>query len=957
MYFIKKWSPFIVVTTCYLLVLRLLLLTLDQFLRIMTFSHMDKPTLGIPPEEYGFGDVIKGVFLKFWSASPAHLYLGPSVFSEIVETFIGVAYVFLLGGFAVMTWFLSTRVYRPIKGIIWWSGKGPRWVMFLTVAALIMFQFIIWVQIPIHENVLPKIEAAVHSYNKSEFTEYTEASLKNIKLLNILLLLIPVAVVCGLVEFMRRKWKEHHEELPEVFYEWQFRSKYLGRFFEHQGERKYPDIVLGEDVETGEDVILYGQDRNNSSIIVGAVGTGKTSALIIPMAKQDLDYMVDYINNFDNETDEDRKYRVNGVTIVETSNDLCKKVYQLAKARNIPEEAIFYLDPTNKNTVSINPLRGPIEKAVETFTKIIQGLAANSDEFFKQAQRSHLKHYVYLLKLAKKNQATFDDLIELYHDPRLAADMFEEVEKTIPENWEQITDRDLRNHWMIVQGICAWFRERGLFYAVDKNGIKLTYPSGHKHAGKQVVFDKQAEYVQGLRNILDDLSSSKLMRRVLFGNSDFDIDTHLKAGGVLLVNTAKGEMAELSNVLGKFLIMLIENGVFRRDSNEGDPFHEITIDEFPDYIYDRFREFPAQSRKYKAITTVACQTLAQLSLDFGDDFMYTLLSSLRNKMLYGDCDPKTAKVFSELFGEDEVYETTESEMYEDALMSSPGRRDSYSVAKRVKPRLSGSKIIHLKEFQAAVKLVVKKRSTPVRVIKAKWVPENEFVDPKKKVDPEKAQAWLEYRRKLMVEMENQLLRDQGILIEGESNPKDAVPTKELEKLEVMLKQQPIYLDEKDKEVAKKLYSKVMIPLDFSDTSSVGLIPDTKDQVETCEHPRVDQSVDQIGETAEKAALPEDEGDLFSAIYSQTSQSESKVSTSTKEQDESSVIKKNDQMILKEDGPDSIHTEHEGMQEITAEDILSSGTILVNDLEHDDFRPKSKPLSPQELYKELKKSGE
>lgn len=967
MSFIKRWLPMVVISLCYLTLLRVLLTTIWQFIDIMTLSPLPKHDYGIIPENYGVKEIFTAISLKMWYASPEHVDFGDSVISELVETFVGCAYGLSLGAFSVFTWFLSTRVQRKIGKIEWWTGKIPRWIMFLTVLLTILLQFTVWSQLPIYEYVLPALEEAIQSYDQSELKEYTPTTIKNIILFDTLLLLIPVGFVIALIVFIIRKWKEHEEtdNLTELFLEWQFQFKYTSRFFAHQEDVKQPDITLGEDVKTGEDVIQYGGDRNVNTCIIGPIGTGKTSALIIPTARQDLDYIVDYINNFADETDEDRTNRVNGMIVIEPSNDLCRKIYQLAKARNIPDEVIYYLNPEDKNTPSVNPIRGPIEKAVETFTKIVQGLAANSNEFFKQAQRSHLKHYVYLLKLAKQNQATFDDLMEMYQDARLVADYLEIVEGTIPGNWETIADRDLRNHWMIVRGIVSWFRERGLYFVEDKNGLIKRYPVGHKHAGKQMVVDKQAEFVEGLRNILDDISSSKLIRRVLFGNSDFDMDVHLKAGGILLVNTAKGELAELSNVFGKFMLMLAENGIFRRDSNEKDPYHPITVDEFPDYIYDRFRELPAQSRKYKVIVTVASQSLAQLALEFGDDYMYTLLSALRHKMVYGDVDPKTAEVFFKYFGEDNVYQSTEAENYSDSTMSSPGRRDSVTVTRVKQARFTISDLIHLKEFHAAVKLVVKKRSTPARVIKAKWVPAREFIKSKKRVDPKKAQAWLDYRRQLMIEMDQQLLRDMGILREGESNPKDIIPVRELEKLEAFEKKRPIFLDDNDKEAVRKLSDTGgIIPLNFEVINpSAGRIPSTETKLPDVSLSNDFVDEDEVAATADLPVPPllteeeTEEHDVFASIYGQLPNTDEVNEESNKNQ---KLEVPNDRLVdtyqeellsIIEDV--SARQTEKGTEDTLSADIIKMSLIQVEDKVDERKSKNAVPLSPIELFNDIK----
>ncbi|MDA6082809.1 hypothetical protein OSJ97_25035, partial [Escherichia coli] len=86
----------------------------------------------------------------------------------------------------------------------------------------------------------------------------------------------------------------------------------------------------------------------------------------------------------------------------------------------IPEESVFYIDPTNPNTPSINPMEGPVDKVAEAFAMVIEGLAegGQANFFFQQSERNHLKHYIYLLKLHEPEQeVTFDMLLKMYDNP------------------------------------------------------------------------------------------------------------------------------------------------------------------------------------------------------------------------------------------------------------------------------------------------------------------------------------------------------------------------------------------------------------------------------------------------------------------------------------------------------------------------------------------------------------
>ncbi|TFI47435.1 hypothetical protein E4O93_12700 [Diaphorobacter sp. DS2] len=103
---------------------------------------------------------------------------------------------------------------------------------------------------------------------------------------------------------------------------------------------------------------------------------------------------------------------------------------------------------------------GPTAEVVETITSVLESVAETKDEFFKQAARAVLKHYVYLLKFAKGDNCTILDLDDLYQDPRRAMDLLEELEKTIPIQEEiDAMDQDGRIHWIIVKKIIRWFRK------------------------------------------------------------------------------------------------------------------------------------------------------------------------------------------------------------------------------------------------------------------------------------------------------------------------------------------------------------------------------------------------------------------------------------------------------------------------------------------------------------------
>ncbi|WP_255295002.1 DNA translocase FtsK, partial [Bacillus thuringiensis] len=225
---------------------------------------------------------------------------------------------------------------------------------------------------------------------------------------------------------------------------------------------------------------------------------------------------------------------------------------------------------------------------------------------------------------------------------------------------------------------------------------------------------------------------------------------YLEQGGILLVNTAKGELADLSNVLGKFVLLSMQNAVFRREPNVS-PYHHIIVDEFPDYVVRPFKEFPAQSRKYKVILTIASQTLSQLALDFTEQYMFTLLGSFRNKMIFGDVTPYDAKIFSDMFGEKEEFKEAESEQGISPMQDNPVSRlgSTYQKAKEVV--MSPGDIMGQGAFICAARIVQDNHVQPVQQITSNFVPKEEFAHALIQVEERTGQYWENERLRLINE--------------------------------------------------------------------------------------------------------------------------------------------------------------------------------------------------------------
>ncbi|MED3242970.1 TraM recognition domain-containing protein, partial [Bacillus thuringiensis] len=659
--------------------------------------------------------------------------------------------------FSLLLGEFSFRFYSRIPALQFQNGK-----LLILIASHIAvdIQFLWFATTPIHAKVIPYLMNKAKHVNFGEYQAMGDVLTGNFHTLTMIFVFLPTVFMILFTLWYSGHIVRYREEILKWVQKYEYKNHKLQKWFNSQEKQIYPDVEIGPHIKHKEMIRIKGKDRTLNGIIIGPIGSGKTSSLIIPMINQDLHWMVRFINTFENtykknnyDTEEVKGTCLNGITVIEPSNDLCQKVFKLVQAHKIPESSIYYIDPTNPDTKNINILRGPVDKVAEVFAMVIQGLSESNNAFFEQAQRNHLKQHIYLLKLHNpQKDVTFDDLIDMYDDVERVHRMHKllkvQVEKLYDFVQSGVASRDQKNEYKIIKGIDEWFdntiREKTGF-----QGEPAVYKSG-KYRGKPMHYDREEEYVKGLRNILKDLASNVLIRRVLFGKSDFDFDVHLEQGGILLVNTAKGELADLSNVLGKFVLLSMQNAVFRREPNIS-PYHHIIVDEFPDYVVRPFKEFPAQSRKYKVILTIASQTLSQLALDFTEQYMFTLLGSFRNKMIFGDVTPYDAKIFSDMFGETEEFKESESEQGISPMQENPVSRLGSTYQKLKEVVMSPGDIMAQGAFICAARIVQDNHVQPVQQITSNFVPKEEFAQAIIQVELKSGQYWETERLRLIEE--------------------------------------------------------------------------------------------------------------------------------------------------------------------------------------------------------------
>ncbi len=403
-------------------------------------------------------------------------------------------------------------------------------------------------------------------------------------------------------------------------------------------QNPYP-VTICKDIETKKPVEIKYLDRFLHTLVIGPTGVGKTSRELKPMVYQDLQRIA--------------AGKKLGLTLIEPKGDFAEDVAKMCDEMGIP---CIYIDPEKPDTKKLNIMQGEAVNVAESTRTVLRGMFGKQEAFFAQVQETAARNTILMLKELRGDNLDLMDVVRALRNPR-----------------------DLK----------------ALVGALEAKTGNTDLVQYFKTEVLGELRDKFQQFAMGLRQQLEDIAGNELLKRVLCGNSDINLDKHLSEGGVFIVSTAMGPLGRLGDIFGQFVIMHLQNAVFRRPGTEWTRTpHVLYIDEFPRYVNPDFERLLAIGRSYRCACVLALQTLDQLKLDGKKEFADIVLSNARNKIIFGGLNGEEARKFEMDFGETEV--TDEKYTYKHhpivpALF--PNRRQE---SKKLEPRFSSTQIQDLK---------------------------------------------------------------------------------------------------------------------------------------------------------------------------------------------------------------------------------------------------------------------
>jgi hypothetical protein len=138
----------------------------------------------------------------------------------------------------------------------------------------------------------------------------------------------------------------------------------------------------------GKPIIIKHRDRYLHTMVIGTIGTGKSSRVLKPMIEQDLEAIA-------------KKEKL-GITVIEPKGDFADDVAAMCRSMKVP---YIYINPLNPATPVFNPMAGEPEMVAEIMRTVLRSLFGRQEAFFRLNQEVAARNTALLVKKNKRRRS------------------------------------------------------------------------------------------------------------------------------------------------------------------------------------------------------------------------------------------------------------------------------------------------------------------------------------------------------------------------------------------------------------------------------------------------------------------------------------------------------------------------------------------------------------------------
>ncbi|MCL5115719.1 MAG: type IV secretion system DNA-binding domain-containing protein [Firmicutes bacterium] len=470
------------------------------------------------------------------------------------------------------------------------------------------------------------------------------------------------------------------------------------------------DLIIAHDKGNGYPVVIPGRDRPLHMTVVGPTGGGKSVELHAlaqqDLARPDIGLIV---------------VEPKGDLLKEpVGPDQTPGIWPLATAylarHNRPA---WLVDPARASSAVLNPLDGDPATAAEGLAwlyMILQKRSGKTEGFFSTVNQQYLTNLVGLVHLLEPERPRWATLAALMRDESLlfqalisVAELYgldrEEARRPgsspafIAPRWQEPRERPgakppsqsapVGDIAQVTLDLVRQQQEEAILASlggkIERPG-RLTAdfvaraPRLPRHTEACLSYwlteywipgSKQREWATGARAQLADFFNHPDLMRVLDaapGRDVVDLDAVFDAPGVLCISLAQGTIGpRLASAFGVLVTTQLDAAIKRRkDRQEEARAHgqdvklslvHIILDEFGSYVSQNFGDVLAQARSYNVQCTLAYQAQSQIADTWGPNFVNSMTTNTRHKLVYGGLAKDDVAFWQGQFGFHDVEES------------------------------------------------------------------------------------------------------------------------------------------------------------------------------------------------------------------------------------------------------------------------------------------------------------
>jgi hypothetical protein len=428
--------------------------------------------------------------------------------------------------------------------------------------------------------------------------------------------------------------------------------------------------------------------------VIGAIGSGKTQALILPAMRQLFAYRAN-----------DPERKLSGI-VLEVKGDLCRQLRKILKSCGREDD---YIEVSLDGDIRYNPLNNDLDPYAQAFNiaSIITAIWGRGKEPFWQQSYTDLVRYVILLHRVRDGYVTLLDVFRTVISANALERMLIEVGRTFTDiRYVGIDETVYRKHEASLQPfgfqrsnepdgyIARWCEELEVVLTRETGATTTLYIRQSGDAAARDRFQSvqywywehwkffrsevKTSIIQGIAVFLSLFETDPEVRRVfcppkeLYEGKECNDDPHgrvlppfdelIESGKVVGLNFPVALNPALAKVIGTMMKIDYQRAVQLRipkmDTEPGRHFRPTVFicDEYQNYATvggdnpTGDERFLSISRQPKCIPIVATQSVSSLKEALPNEGVKTLLQAFRTKVFLSTSDPDTARFASEICG-------------------------------------------------------------------------------------------------------------------------------------------------------------------------------------------------------------------------------------------------------------------------------------------------------------------